>query len=80
MIKWDGLRVALATGAPASPVLNGHAALSQSHAATPALYGTSAFFQLGSPSDTIPVVRYPGDTLLSVTVGYSFVYVLVQKV
>lgn len=52
--------LALATGAPASPVLNGHAALSQSHAATPALYGTSAFFQLGSPSATIPVTALAG--------------------
>jgi len=49
-------------GAPASPVLNGHAhagagAFSQSHAAaTPAIYGTSAFFQLASPSGTFPAV------------------------
>jgi len=45
-------------GAPASPVLNGHAgAFSQSHTATPAIYGTSAFFQLASPSATFPAVR-----------------------
>ena len=49
---------AATAGAPASPVLNGHAgAFSQSHTATPAIYGTSAFFQLASPSATFPAVR-----------------------
>ena len=55
---------AATAAAPASPVLNGHAALSQSHAATPAIYGTSAFFQLASPSATFPAVRIsPGSVV-----------------
>ena len=41
---------------PASPVLNGHTTFSQSHN-VPAVYGTSAFFQLASPSATFPAVR-----------------------
>jgi len=56
----------VALGAPASPVLNGHAAaLSQTATPTAALYGTSAaWLQLGSPSATFPAVRRPMHTSL----------------
>jgi len=58
MLALNGFTAATA-GSPASPVLNGHAGgfSHQSHAATPAIYGTSAFFQLASPSATFPAVR-----------------------
>lgn len=46
--------------APTSPVLNGHVAFSQSHTASPAIYGTSAFFQLASPSATFPATALAG--------------------
>jgi len=50
LIALNGFAAATVAGAPASPVLNGPAALS-----TQAIYGNSAFFQLGSPSATFAV-------------------------
>jgi len=49
---------AAAAAAPASPVLNGPAHAAAFSQSTPAVYGTSAFFQLGSPSAAaFPAVR-----------------------